>query len=186
VSDQVDRWDRLFADLEAEALGQQRGELQAEVSDRTRREVGSLKLADRTRSAIGCTVALELTGCPALAGMVREAGPDWLLLADPAGAVVIPLAAVTAIEGLTRSIAPPADRVAARSDLRHVLRGLSRDRRALVLGTADGRERTGTIDRVGADFIDLALHPVGEARRASVVIGVLTIPLSALARIRMS
>jgi len=43
---------------------------------------------------------------------------------------------------------------------------------------------TGTIDRVGADFLEMAEHALDVARRAGNVAGVRTVPFTGLALIR--
>jgi hypothetical protein len=76
------------------------------------------------------------------------------------------------ISGLTRFTAPEAGVVARRLGIGVVLRGLSRDRalvRVLLLGD---QAVIGTIDRVGADHFDVAMHPDDEPRRERAVLEV--------------
>ncbi len=69
-------------------------------------------------------------------------------------------------------------------DLRWALRGLARGRVAVQVVTSEGVIWTGTLDRVGADHVELAAHPAGEQRRAGSVEGVVLLPVSALSLVR--
>lgn len=181
------RWDRLFADLEGEFAAAERAELLGETADRTRHEAGLLTVSDRLRAARGQQIVLRVRGVGDLRARLVDIGPDWLLVSeDGARDVVLPLAAVLAIGGLgPGSLAGPPGLVARRLDFRYVLRGLVRDRAAVRLVLSDGLELAGTLDRVGGDFVELAEHAAGEPRRAGAVRAVRTIPLGALAAVRV-
>lgn len=179
------RWKALFDDLEAQVEALERAELDAEVRDRTRRESGLVRIADRLRAAVGAPVVLTVEGAGSLHGRLQEAGPDWLLLEEPTGRdLLVPLPAVLAVAGLTRRMEPAGGQVAERLDLRWSLRGLVRDRAPLQVLLRDGSVLAGTLDRVGADHVDLAEHAQGEPRRAGAVRGVRLVPLRALALLR--
>ena len=179
------RWKALFDDLEAQAEAAERTELDAEVRDRTRREGGLLRTADRCRAAIGGLVVLTVHGPGVVRGRLLDAGADWLLLEEPAGHdALVPLAAVLAVGGLTRRAEPAEGELAARLDLRWALRGLTRDRAVLQVVLRDGTALAGTLDRVAADYVDLAEHPQGELRRAGAVSGVRLLPLTAIGLLR--
>ncbi len=100
----------------------------------------------------------------------------------------MPLAAVTSIAGLGALSATPGSegRVAARLGLASALRGIARDRSGTAITLVDATRIVGTIDRVGADFVEVAEHAPGEARRAKAVSQVRTVPLAALAVVRAS
>jgi hypothetical protein len=181
----VGRWERLFADLDAEAEATDRSELTEEVLDRSRAEATSIHLLDRLRAAENAALDVRVCGVGRFTGVVRSAGPGWLLLHD-GGEVLVNLAAVVGITGLTRQVMAPevAGQVAARIDLRHLLRRLARERAPLRVFLTDGSEVGGTLDRVCADHVDLAEHDLHEARRSGSVRGFRTIPLSAFAAVR--
>jgi hypothetical protein len=74
--------------------------------------------------------------------------------------------------------------VAARIEFRHVLRWLARERAALSVFLADGSQLAGTLDRVCADHVDLAVHDLAESRRRMAVRAVRVLPLAALVALR--
>ncbi|MDP9460596.1 MAG: hypothetical protein M3Q22_10220, partial [Actinomycetota bacterium] len=91
-----------------------------------------------------------------------------------------------AVVGLGRSTAPvqAAGAVRGQLDLRRAVRALARDRAAVQVVLDDGGVLTGTVDRVGADYLELAEHPGDQPRRAEVVQRVRAIVLDAVAVIR--
>jgi hypothetical protein len=181
------RWELLFADLEARLVEQEAAAEQAEQASRSRAEYGQVRLADRLRGATGQELALTCRGAGELGGRLLDVGVDWLLLVDPQGReVVVATGAVGAVAGLVALTAPggPDGAVARRLDLRRALRGLARDRASVSCHLAEGTVLTGTIDRVGADFLELAEHPLDQPRRRSAVTAVRAVPLAALAAVR--
>jgi hypothetical protein len=177
------RWELLFADLEAFAEATERWAFEADVADRARAERAALTLADRVRGHVGGTLAFRLADGDRIRARVADVGADWVLLEDGAP-VVLPMRAVAGIEGLSRCAAHPAGALARRVGLGIVLRRLSRDRAAVQVGLLGGGTVTGTIDRVGADHLDVAQHPADVARRAGEVQGVVVVRLAAVAQVR--
>lgn len=183
------RWEDLFADLEGQADAALAAELAAEVAERTRQEVGRLRLVDRLRAASGSEVVLRLRGAGVLAGTVADVGADWVLVAEAEGTgALLPLREVLALSGVgVRSELPGSEgEVEQRLDLRYALRRLVRDRAAVEVILLDGTTVCGTFDRVAADHVDLAQHAPDEARRARAVRQVLLLPLTALALVRVA
>lgn len=183
------RWQALFADLEAQVEAAAAAELQAEVADRTRRETALLRTVDRLRAAEGHPLGVTVWGAGTVHGRLLDAGGDWLLLEETdLREALVPLAAVLGINGLSgRSAVPGSEgEVGRRLDLRWALRGLARSRAGVAVVLRDGSTVTGTLDRVGADHVDVAEHPPGEARRAAAVRQVRLVPLHALGLLRRS
>ncbi|MEO8889874.1 MAG: hypothetical protein ABI301_01820 [Jatrophihabitantaceae bacterium] len=181
------RWSALFADLEAQADALEQAERAAEVQDRTRAEIGALTLVDRLRPAVGAAIRLWTAGAGALTGTLERLGPDWVLLEQDGGReVLVRLGAVTGIGGLGRAATVPGtlDAVTARLGLWFVLRRIARDRSPVVLHLSDATTLAATLDRVGSDYVEVAVHASGEARRAAAVREVRLIPMTALAAVR--
>lgn len=179
------RWDELFADLEAQADALDVAERAAEVAERTRIELGGIGVHDRLAAGIGTVIRVETLGGQAQSGTVVRVGPDWLLVDETAGREhVVAIAAIRSVAGLGRSSAVPATGsapVTARLGLRSALRGIARDRSPVRVHLRDGGALDATVDRVGADFVEVARHAPGEPRRRGEVRDVLLVPLSALA-----
>lgn len=182
------RWEALFEDLEAQLDAAQADELAAEVSDRSRREVARLHLLDRATLAVGAQLSAGVAGAGTVAGRLIRSGPGWWLVSAGVAEVLVCTDAVSWVAGLPAIAADPesTSEVARRLGLGYVLRGIARDRCAVAVVLRDATVLTGTVDRVGADFVDLAEHAPGEPRRSGSVRAARTVPFSAIAVIRPS
>jgi hypothetical protein len=180
------RWDALFADLEGQFAAAEAAELADEVADRTRREVARLRIVDRLRPAIGRSISVSVAPTGRVEGGLTAVGPDWLLVSEPGRDALVPLAAVTAVDGLGPDVSAPDTEgvVAGRLDLRYALRGIARNRSPVAIDLTDGNLLTGTIDRVGHDFVELAEHLAGEVRRRGDLRRMRLVPVGAIAIVR--
>ena len=181
------RWQQLFADLQAQFEAEEVALEQAEAGSRMRAEVGAVALGDRLRGASGFPLVLGCRGAGTVAGVLREVGADWLLVEESsARQCLVSLAAVRSVAGLGRRTAAPepAGPVRGRLDLRRALRGLARDRSAVQVVLDDGSVLSGTLDRVGADYVELAEHPTDLPRRAEAVQGVRAVVIAGIAAVR--
>ena len=191
------RWDLLFDDLESQLDREQRDEERALAIESERLRLGRLTLRDRIAALSGAAehgsrkVRLELHGGRVVQVRPLSFGRDWLSAElcganEPAAQCVVPLGAVAAVlpsgSQLDASIEPlpeSAARLAERIGLPFVLRDLCRRRAGISVLTSDGAHH-GTIDRVGRDHLDLALHEPGAPRREREVSGYRIIPFERL------
>jgi hypothetical protein len=183
------RWERLFDDLEAQLEAGERDEFAVEVVDRTRREVARVHLLDRLRRAVGVEVELSIDGAATISAVLRRVGPGWLLVEGASRSQVLVTAhSLLAVRGLPVAAAEPGEvgLVESRLDLGHLLRAVARDRAPVTLTLRDGTQYVGTIDRVGADFLDLAEHASDEPRRVGHVRSLRAVPFAAISMIRTS
>lgn len=160
----------MFADLEAQADRLEVADRAAEVSERTRIEVGSLSLGDRLRAALGSQVRLRCRGDFRIAGVLRLASAQWLLLDGGRGdETLVSVANLVSITGLSRLAAGAVHTaVESRLGIRQVLRGIAADRSTCQIRLADASTLVGTLDRVGGDFVEVALHTSDVRRRTEV------------------
>lgn len=179
------RWDGLFADLEAQADQLERAERAGEAEERTRGELASQTLHARLRAAVGLRLHIAVTGSLTIAGELRRVGPNWMLLDAGLAEWLVPTVHLRTVSGLGRQAAVQSQSfVDSRLDFRHALRGLARDRAEVRAHLLDGSSLTATLDRVGADFVDAAVHPAGEARRRESVRDVQAIAIAAITALR--
>jgi hypothetical protein len=180
------RWQQLFADLQAQFEAEEAAEDRVTGASRARAEMGAVDLVQRLRGSVGLPLTLRCRGAGPVAGTLIDAGVDWLLLEDEQGRSILAAgAAVRSVTGLgRRTTVEEGGVVRARMDLRWALRGLARDRSAVQLVLDDGGVLTGTLDRVGADHVELAEHPADVPRRAEAVQGVSAVVIAAIAVVR--
>lgn len=164
------RWEDLFADLEAQLDSAQEVELAEEVLDLARSEEASVPLAARLRGRRGHPLVVGISNGDVQRGRVLEVGAAWLVLAQGNQRALIPFPAVAWVEGLAGVDATEVGYAASRLDLGHALRAIADDERAVSVVTW-GREVAGQIERVGADFVDVALSPGS---------GLLSVPFGAI------
>ncbi|MBA3718906.1 MAG: hypothetical protein H0W95_01215 [Nocardioidaceae bacterium] len=147
------RWDRLFADLEAEAADLAAQDRDAEIAELTRAALSEVRWLERVRGATGSPATLVLSADTRVTGAVRYAGPDWVLVEAGSDDVLVPADAVIGIEGVGSAAPPSADRVPL--TWAAAWRSLSRDRASVLVRRTDGRQVRGTVGKVGADFVEL-------------------------------
>jgi hypothetical protein len=176
------RWEQLFEDLESQLEQLSLAERDAEIADRTRAELAKVSLLDRLRASLGRTVTCSLSDGGVVRGRLNRVGADFVLLGQAHGETVVPLTALVLLEGLGDGAvsADVAGRVVSRLGLRAVLRSLARDRSAVRLRVGSDRGLVGTVQRVGSDFLQLAVHEAEESPRPGTVRASPLVPLGRL------
>lgn len=194
-------WDRLFEDLEGQLASEWESERAALDAESERLRISRLEL--RTRLRVLCASAapttIDLPHGRRVRARLNTLGSDWVATtiaqaeesAVKRSTLIVPLHAVrglTVDHGLLlSSLEEDDDAVPAlreRMSLGFVLRDLARRRVPVRIVSVDGSEMHGTIDRAGADHLDLALHDPGEARTASAVRSFQIIPFSAVTSVQ--
>jgi hypothetical protein len=181
------RWNGLFEDLEAQAAELDRAERAGRVEDMARSELAQLGLQDRLRPAVGHPLRVRCLGGVTVTGVLSRVGSTWFLVDETGGReALIVMSTTISVAGLGRLSAAPhsGGSVESRLGLAHALRGIARDRSGVRLHLVDGTAVDGTVDRVGADFAELAVHAAGESRRRAEVREVLVVPVQALVAVR--
>lgn len=199
------RWDNLFDDLEGQLeqeLGAEEIDLRAEEE---RLRLGRVSLRERIAAIAAAQppgscygIDIQLTTGESLRLRPSTFGKDWIagdLIEESSRAsqCVLPVGAIAGLQltpAQVRDSLTPERRASAgpqladRIGVAFVLRDLCR-RRAAVEVHASAGILHGTIDRVGRDHFDLALHEPGEVRRARAVSGIRIVPFPQLCLVRL-
>ena len=190
-------WDRLFEDLEGQLAAEWESERAALDAEAERLRIAGLELRGRLRAfaASDGIVRIGIRGGLQVTGRVDRIGADWLAV-DDRSVSIIPLAAVLSLQtdhgALLRSLTDHADEPDAAAGLRErmtfgfVLRDLARRRVPVRVDASGGEPLYGTIDRAGADHLDLAEHEPGTVRRAAHVRVFRLLPFHAVSRVSVS
>lgn len=162
------RWDRLFADMEAQGEEQARAEREAEARDLARAEWAAVPLAERL-IAQEDPVTVHLLGGRRVHGCVLDVGAGWCRMSqiDAAGEALLLTSAVVQVEAIAAGRGTLG--IDARLGPGHPLRSLTG--REVTVSTICGPDRRGRIGRVGRDFVEI--HSSGAA-------GVVAVPFAAL------
>jgi hypothetical protein len=130
-------------------------------------------------------VTLIVEGAGRVEGDLVQVGADWLLLSAPYE-LIAPTAAVIGASDLPSTAVSPegASPVSSRLTLTAALRAVAVDRAAVTVTLRSADTVIGTPDRVGADFVELAVHERGEVPRLSSVRTRLTLAFRAIATVR--
>lgn len=195
------RWDELFDDLAAQFDAEHEAQQRRERIEDERMRLARLTLRDRLLALErglqpGETITVLLHSGDRLEIVPTEFGADWLI-ADTrtsGGAsvqrVLVPLVGMSTLllrtDQLERSLQPSQERatsLTAKLGVSIPLRDFARQRVVVECTTTMG-QCTGTIDRVGRDHLDLAVHDLDAPRRHDRVRVFRVLPLDQLMLVR--
>jgi hypothetical protein len=176
------RWEQLFEDLASQLEHMSQAERDSEIADRTRAELARVSILDRLRASVGRNITCALSEGGVVRGRLDRVGADFVLLTQAHGETLVPLSAMALLEGVGQGAvsADVAGRVVSRLGLAAVLRSLARDRSTVRLRIGGDRVLVGTVQRVGSDFLELAVHDAEESPRRGTVRATPLVPLEGL------
>ncbi len=188
VNAEPDRWDGVFADLEAQAQTIADENLADEIADRTRREWAQISLIDRLTAARHRVVSLRIldssNGFRIVSLLINDVGPEWLVGSETESGAewLLPLRSIISVTDLGQSSESTDTKsfVGQRYGISAVVRRWVRDRRTVTLGVAGLGDVTGTLNRAGRDHVDVAVHPADIFRRTTGVAEIHTISYDAI------
>jgi hypothetical protein len=200
VEPAASRWGHLFDDLESQLeheLGAEEVDFRAEEE---RLRLGRLTMRNRlvalNAERPDVPLVVHVRDGELLRIVATAIGRDWVggrLVEESRHPreCVLPLAAVVGLSLVATEVSPSiADAAAdlpslgARLGIAFVLRDLCRRRQGVDLRIG-GERMHGTIDRVGRDHLDLAVHEAGSPRRERAVTGYRVIPFEVIDLVTM-
>jgi hypothetical protein len=146
----------LFDDLEQQAAGLEFANREADVAELAAAQYAAIGFGERLHASVGNRVQLRVAGGQILVGDLARVGADWVLLQGMPEEWIVPTAKITAVVGLSRHSDPVAGSAPlGRLKLTSALRGLAAAQEECVFFWADQQQLTGTLGRVGRDFVEV-------------------------------
>lgn len=144
------RWEKLFADLEGIVEDEALAERDAMVRDLSDGE----RASTRWQQLAGGNVSFDVTGISQIDGTILSSNDQVIHVLTDRAHVLVSTASVMAVLTATRRAARPSA-VSSRLGWPHVFRLLQRDQDRVQVFRSDSAVTTGTVVRVGADFVQI-------------------------------
>jgi hypothetical protein len=162
---------RVFDELEGEFEAGLRLEAEQEAMAAARAELGATVLWEQLARRVGSDTVVH-AGARAFRGTVVASYPEFLVVrtADGAEHLIRHGSAISVALGPEPpSLRPTPSAATHRYQFALALRELARRREPVRVLLADGTSCDGTIEAVGSDYLEIAEHDLGEARRRGAV-----------------
>lgn len=162
---------RVFDELEGEFEAGLRREAEQESMAAVRAELGATVLWEQLARRIGSEAAVH-SGTRAFRGTVVASYPEFLVLRAADGAehlIRYGFAVSVALPAEPPTLRPTPAASRGRYQFALALRELARRREPVRVLLADATDCDGTIEAAGRDYLELAEHHLGEARRRGAV-----------------
>lgn len=174
------RWDALFEDLDSQWRAAEQRALENEVNELARVESAQSTLADALRGSVGRELTAVLRNDAVVHGVLQRVAAQWLLLGAGRRSVLLPLSSLVRITGVNGSVVPESRGIP--HTLGAALRALARNRAVVTVDVDQGRPTSlrGVLDRVGADYVQVALMIDGATRRHANLGGFAMVPMGAI------
>jgi hypothetical protein len=158
---------RVFDELEAESEAGLRREAEQEAVAAVRTELGATVLWEQLARRLGGEATI-IAGARTFRGTAVASYPEFLVLraADGTEHLIRYGAAVSvALPAEPPALRPTPTSATRRYQLALALRELARRREPVRVELVDATRCDGTIEAVGSDYLEIAEHELGEARR---------------------
>ena len=162
---------RVFDELEAEFEDGLRREAEQEAVAAVRAELGSTVLWEQLARRVGSEM-VAFAGAQVLRGSAVASYPEFLVLCGADGAehlIRYGPAVSVALPAEPAPLRPAPGAAVRRYQLALALRELARRREPVRVQLVDRTAVAGTIEAVGRDYLEVAEHDLGEARRRAAV-----------------
>jgi hypothetical protein len=162
---------RVFDELEVEFEAGLRREAEQEAVAAVRAELGTTVLWEQLARRVGNEAGV-LAGARSFRGSVIASYPEFLVLRAADGSehlIRYGPAISVALPPEPPDLRPTPPLAARRYQFALALRELARRREPVRLELGDGTRFDGTIEAVGSDYLEVAEHDPGEARRRAAV-----------------
>lgn len=173
------RMERIFRDYETQLAAQSQRAVGQEAQDVRRVEYGKLLFSDRLAGQLGRTLRVSTGDSLQWEGSLESVGRGWIQLQSFSENILIPQNSINWWEGGTVFSSVDARSVARSLSLGYAFRALAAARIPVRIFHQFGSSTTeGTVERVGLDFLEIALHPLEGHYRSQEIRGWRSIQLS--------